>query len=102
MSVTYGVSRVFVNRTPEKRRMTPKRECPTSSRAGLPNMHNDSQIVENESVPVIEIATEAGDDLTEDTETDLEAECVASFDINCATQTDSVGNSHSKGNEDDE
>ncbi|KAH3747434.1 hypothetical protein DPMN_181861 [Dreissena polymorpha] len=55
-------------------------------------VHNDSQIVENESVPVIEIAIEAGDDLTEDTETDLEAECVASFDINCATQPDSVGN----------
>ncbi|KAH3737849.1 hypothetical protein DPMN_044446 [Dreissena polymorpha] len=55
-------------------------------------VHNDSQIVENESVPVIEIATKAGDELTEDTETDMEAECVASFDINCATQTDSVGN----------
>ncbi|KAH3778927.1 hypothetical protein DPMN_180404 [Dreissena polymorpha] len=51
---------------------------------------NDSRIINNEVVTDIEIETK--DELTEDTESDLEAESEASFDNDCATQTDSIEN----------
>ncbi|KAH3846223.1 hypothetical protein DPMN_088522 [Dreissena polymorpha] len=55
-------------------------------------VNNDSRIVENEAVTDIEIETEAKDELTEVTETHLEEKSDTSFDIDCATQTDSVEN----------
>ncbi|KAH3700411.1 hypothetical protein DPMN_075387 [Dreissena polymorpha] len=57
------------------------------------NIKQDSRKEENDKADTnIEKATKAENDLTENTETNLEAESEASFHINCATPIDSVEN----------
>ncbi|KAH3809236.1 hypothetical protein DPMN_137597 [Dreissena polymorpha] len=86
MSVTYGVDKpdTLLNSSIEQ----DSRTVENASRV----VNNDSRIVENEAVTDIEIETEAKDELTEVTETDLQAKRDTSFDIDCATQTESVEN----------
>ncbi|KAH3693694.1 hypothetical protein DPMN_081134 [Dreissena polymorpha] len=91
MSVTYGVDKpdTLLNNSIEQG----SRTVENASRI----VNNDSRIVENEAVTDIEIETEVKDELTEVTETDLGAKSDTSFDIDCATQTDSVENAILKG-----
>ncbi|KAH3721778.1 hypothetical protein DPMN_064726 [Dreissena polymorpha] len=78
MSVTYGVDKpvTLLNSSIEQ----DSRTVENASRV----VNNDSRIVENEAVTDIEIERV--------TETDLQAKSDTSFDIDCATQTDSVEN----------